>query len=310
MKKQPFLILLIFAVFSFGGPVLAASKGPEVSTRGYSIFEGTMADMTYPQIEKAAKEKAIVLFPTGVIEEHGPAMPLGTDTYEAYINAKLVKAQLEKKGIQTLIAPPFYWGINSETGSFGGSFHSREETVISVLWDAMASLKRWGFENVFFVNQHNGADHIRAILRAVQKARVDTGIRAYFILDGGLAKRLGFTGKEPYILIPKSTPQPPSKYVEVHAGGREMSMMWYYFPELVDLEIWKTLKSTDLTSQDLDVWRRGWEEARKVMPQGFFGDPTTATLEGGKNSMEEIGKRFAELIEVFLKGEYQPPEMK
>ena len=72
------------------------------------------------------------------------------DTYEGYIKAKLLKMELEKRGIQALIAPPFYWGINTATGSFPGSFSSREETVINVLWDAMASLKRWGLENVFW----------------------------------------------------------------------------------------------------------------------------------------------------------------
>ena len=137
--------------------------------------------MTFPQIEKAAKEKAIVIFPIGVIEEHGPALPLATDTYEGYVKAKLLKGELAKRGIQALIAPPFYWGINSATGSFAGSFTSREETVVNVLWDALASLKRWGFENVFFVNNHGDADHNLAVLAAIRKARLDTGIRAYYV---------------------------------------------------------------------------------------------------------------------------------
>ena len=98
-------MLLVIGLLS-SGALLAASKGPDVTTRAYSIFDGTMVDMTYPEIEKAAQEKAIVLFPTGVIEEHGPALPLGVDTYEAYVKAKLLKAELEKKGIRVLIAPP------------------------------------------------------------------------------------------------------------------------------------------------------------------------------------------------------------
>jgi hypothetical protein len=100
-------LLLLLGLLS-SGDLYAASKGPEITTKGYSIFDGTMVDMTYPEIEKAAQEKAIVLFPTGVIEEHGPHLPLGVDTYEAYIKAKLLKAELEKKGIRALIAPPFY----------------------------------------------------------------------------------------------------------------------------------------------------------------------------------------------------------
>ncbi len=87
-------------------------------------------------------------------------------------------------------------------------------------------------------------------------------------------------------------------------------MMWYYFPELVNLEIWKTLKSTDLNVQDLMVWRRGWQDAKRVTPLGYFGDPTDASPERGKKSVEEYGRRVSELIEKFLSGTYQPPGMK
>lgn len=56
---------------------------------GYSIFEKTMADMTWQEVEKASKENQIVLFPLGVIEEHGPHLPLGTDSYWSYASCKL-----------------------------------------------------------------------------------------------------------------------------------------------------------------------------------------------------------------------------
>lgn len=55
---------------------------------GYSIFSDTMADMTFLQIEQAAQEKQVVLFPIAVIEEHGPHLPLGTDVYLTYQFAK------------------------------------------------------------------------------------------------------------------------------------------------------------------------------------------------------------------------------
>jgi creatinine amidohydrolase len=302
-------LLLLMGLLS-SGDLLAAPQGPDVTTKGYSIFDGTMVDMTYPEIEKAAQEKAIVLFPTGVIEEHGPHLPLGVDTYEAYIKAKLLKAELEKKGIRALIAPPFYWGINMATASFAGSFTMREETMINVLWDALASLKRWGLENVFFVNNHNDADHNSTLLTAIRKARIETGTRAYYVIDDGLAKRLGLTGKEAYVLLYRAAPPPPSKFVEVHAGGGETSIMWYYFPDLVRVDIWKTLKSTDKTVQDLNIWRRGWDDGRRVTPQGIFGDPTTASPEKGQGAYNEYVAAAATVIEAQLKGQYQPVELK
>ena len=285
-------------------------KSSEVTPKGYSVFDGTMADMTYLQIEKAAEERLPILIPVGVIEEHGPHLPLGVDVYGAYVIAKTVRANLENKGVQALIAPPFFWGMNHCTGSFAGSFTVREETMISLFWDIMASLRRWGFERVFIINHHYDRDHTRVLNKAIQKARLDTGIGVYWPLDDFMAKNIGFTGSEPYLLIYKAPPRPSSNFIEIHAERYETSFMLHYFPNLVDGDVLKSLKSTDLTVQDLKVWMRGWEEARRITPQGFFGDPGAASAEYGRRAVEEFGETAADLIGTFLRGEYQPPEMK
>ncbi len=74
------------------------------------------------QTKEAARQGTLVLFPAGVIEEHGPHLPLAVDVYGSYLQSRMVKSELEKRGIKSLIAPAFYWGINVATGSFGGSF--------------------------------------------------------------------------------------------------------------------------------------------------------------------------------------------
>ena len=75
---------------------------------GYSLFDETMVDMAWPEIEKAAQEGAIVLLPTGVIEEHGPHMGLAVDIYLAYILCKLTRRELESKSIKThILFTPF-----------------------------------------------------------------------------------------------------------------------------------------------------------------------------------------------------------
>ncbi|MFB3886746.1 MAG: creatininase family protein [Thermodesulfobacteriota bacterium] len=246
--------------------------------RKANIFEDTMAHMTYVQIEEAAREAAVVLFPVGVIEEHGPHLPLAVDVYASCLQSRAVKSELKKRGIDSLIAPPFYWGINIATGSFGGSFTCREETMISVLSDAMASLKNWGFRQIFFINHHMDGRHSKALDKAIQKARAEIGIEAYWIIDQFFLKPLGFKGNEPHLLIHKNVLPfvPTSPHLNIHAEGYETSLMWCYFPELVDLKVWKTLKPTNLTVDDLLVWQKGGMEARKVTPLGYFGDPTPA----------------------------------
>jgi len=275
-----------------------------------NIFEETMAHMTYVQIEEAAREGSIVLFPVGVIEEHGPHLPLAVDVYGSYLQSRMVKSELERKGIKSLIAPPFYWGINVATGSFGGSFSCREETMISVLFDAMSSLKKWGFDRIFFINHHMDGGHMKALNQAIQKARNEIGMGIYLVIDHFFAKGLGPKADEPHLLVYESLfpSGPPSRHLNIHAEGHETSFMWHYLPELVNEEVWKTLKPTDLSFDDFLVWVRGGTEARKVTPQGYFGDPTTASPERGREEMESYGRRVAGVIEAFLQDRYFPPK--
>jgi creatinine amidohydrolase len=272
-----------------------------------NIFEETMVHMTYVQIEEAAREGTIVLFPAGVIEEHGPHLPLGVDVYGSYLQSRMVKSELERKGIKSLIAPPFYWGINVATGSFGGSFSCREETMISVLFDAMSSLKKWGFDRIFFINHHMDGGHMKALNQAIQKARNEIGMGIYLVIDQFFA---GPKADEPHLLVYESLfpSGPPSRYLNIHAEGHETSFIWHYLPELVNEEVWKTLKPTDLSFDDFLVWVKGGTEARKVTPQGYFGDPTTASPERGREEMESYGRRAAGVIEDFLQDRYCPPQ--
>ena len=83
--------------------------------------------------------------------------------------------------------------------------------------------------------------------------------------------------------------------------------MWHYFPALVNLEVLKTLKPTNLAFKDLLVWTKGGKEAREVTPRGYFGDPTTASPERGRKEMEAHGKAVAGVIEAFLQGHYSLP---
>lgn len=81
--------------------------------------------MTYQQVEEAAARGLPVLFPIAVIEEHGPHLPLATDTYIAHEMCMSAKRGLAALGQSSLVAPPLYWGINRATSGFAGSFTVR-----------------------------------------------------------------------------------------------------------------------------------------------------------------------------------------
>ena len=109
-------------------------------TGGYSIFHGTMADLPYPAVEAAAAAGAGVLVPSGVIEQHGPHLPLGTDAYAAYLLCRRLAEELAARGRQVLIAPPLFWGVNHVSASFAGTFRTRPETAAALHDDVLDSL--------------------------------------------------------------------------------------------------------------------------------------------------------------------------
>lgn len=80
-----------------------------MSSGGYSVFHDTMADMTYPEVVEAAGWDALVLWGLGVIEQHGPHLPLGTDVYMAAALLRRVRQLLKDRGVPSITMPPFYW---------------------------------------------------------------------------------------------------------------------------------------------------------------------------------------------------------
>ncbi len=138
-----------------------------LTSGGYSIFNETMVDMTWQEIEKAVEEGAIVLLNTAVIEEHGPHMVCGIDSYLGSLWCKLTRRKLEALGVSTVTAPPFYWGINRSSHVFPGTFTVQDGTLESVLHDTFESLKSWGFDRVFTINSHGDGAHNAVIIETI-----------------------------------------------------------------------------------------------------------------------------------------------
>ena len=268
--------------------------------KSYSIFHETMVDMTWQEVEKAAKDGAIILLNTAVIEEHGPHMVNGIDSYLGYIWCKLTRRKLESKGIKTLIAPPFYWGINKSNNDFPGTFTVREETLEAVLYDTLSSLKSWGFTRIFNINSHGDGYHGKVIVETLDKASKTLNIDACFLLSEERAKRTPFSGEEPHILFFKSPEleKTPPKYMDVHAGWLETGMVAGYLPGLVNVELARTLKPTRLTWDDAARWIKS---VRKVTPLGYAGDPAAFDMEEAKKYVEELTSNMADAIAKELK---------
>ena len=263
---------------------------------GYSVFHQTIADMTFPELVKAAEEGAVVLWGLGVIEQHGPHLPLGTDVYMPMALLRRVRVLLGERGVKSVIMPPFYYGVNHVTGMFPGSFEVRPQIMIELMIDLIKSLKKDSFGTLFCISGHGDALHNRTLLEGVQRGADESGIAAYFVGAPSFFKRLGFDAAEPRLLATATEVERKTPFFDIHAGAVETSPMWAIYPDLVRTELLPKLKSTDFGPADMDEWRQGRENALRKTPQGYLGDPSASDPVWGAQLMEQHAQIVAEAI--------------
>ncbi len=265
---------------------------------GYSIFTDTMVDLPWTEVEKQIKDGAIVLFPTGVIEAHGPHLDLAVDVYGSYQTCVLTKQALELQGVKVLIAPPFYWGINKMTGAFPGSFTVRKSTMKALIFDILDSLDKWGVTNVFNINHHGDPDHCDTLFDAIKEAHLNLKLNAISVITEREVKGYNLEGEDHILYTVSKASENTSPYFDIHAGAFETSMMYKYFRNQVDTELAKKLLPTNLDYNGLIKWREGYEASRLVTPLAYFGAP--ADFEKEYTEMQESSNAIASVILNYL----------
>lgn len=271
---------------------------------GYSVFAHTMADMTWTDVETAIQTGAVILLPSGPMEEQGPHLPLATDLYMSYAICTRLRDALAVRGIPALIAPPYYWGINYVTGGFPGSFTVRAETMKAILFDLMACLERWGARHMFLADLHGDPHHRRALLESLLAARQQLNLDPRILISQWEAAEAGLAEtRDPVLVfevdIPSDTPPGPPD--DVHAGAFATATMHRHFSALVNLDLAGALPPTDLTFRDVPSWQRGGEAARRLTPAGYFGSPGKfAEAAAVPDFITEYARFAATRIEAYL----------
>jgi creatinine amidohydrolase len=266
---------------------------PDGARGGYSPFHETIADMTLPELQAEIAAGAVALWGLGVIEEHGPHLPLGTDAYLPHAQLRRVRGLLRARGLGAVLIPPFYWGVNHVTRSFVGSIHVRPEVMVELVADVLQSLGKDGFRAVFCISGQGDAAHNRALADGVRRGRA-AGVDAYFVLGQAVLERLGLDPDPAFVTTP--SPPPAGDYLDVHAGRWETSVMWAAYPDLVRADIVPTLRRTELTLADLAEWRKGGPHAVEKTPAGYLGDPAAADPASGLVALERDSAAIAEAI--------------
>jgi creatinine amidohydrolase/Fe(II)-dependent formamide hydrolase-like protein len=276
------IMSIVCVVCGSASPVLAQAtpRGSSAAARS-NIYK--LDELTWPQIDALDRDRTLFILPVGMIEEHGPHLPVGADTfgvtYEADGAAKRVSRALPEWNI--VMMPPIHYG-HSGANRLGdmpihpGTYAVRQATLRSLVADVGGQVAQNGFKWIFVMNGHGAPTHNIAINEACD-----------FVSETFRVTMLHLTGLfRADAAIQSTGARINAKYfsaaalssfgLDVHAGVGETSGMLAVRPDLVR-STYKTLPSRA---------GRSLEELRDIATtsgwQGYFSSPARATAEHGR----------------------------
>ncbi|KJK50353.1 creatinine amidohydrolase [Lentzea aerocolonigenes] len=155
------------------------------------------------------RDQRIAVLPVGSTEQHGPHLPLATDSVIAWTIAKEIS---EAHGVRLL--PPVQFSCSQEHADWPGTVSISASTLISVVNDIADSLRRNGVEHVVLVNGHGGNYVLSNI---VQEGR-------------NLAL---FPGRDDWANAREKAGIETSAFSDMHAGELETSILLHAHPDLI-----------------------------------------------------------------------------
>ncbi|MBI2337687.1 creatininase family protein [Candidatus Daviesbacteria bacterium] len=233
-------------------------------------------ELTWEEVAEYLKKNDIVIIPTGSTEEHGPAGPLGVDTYAAIA---LAEDAAKKTGV--LVTPPVWFGDSSHHGGFAGTISLRPQTLIAVISDMARSLARAGFKKIIIINGHKAAN-LPALLTAVKE------LHEYELPD------IFFAVIDPWKIARKISSE-LKETNEHHSGELEISHVWYKYPHLIKRKkltknkinfrkIFGKYSNDDLFGPAEEIIDMPWNsfEQKAFAPSGSFSASVKASPKKGK----------------------------
>ncbi|WGX97291.1 mycofactocin biosynthesis peptidyl-dipeptidase MftE [Nocardioides sp. L-11A] len=192
---------------------------------------------------------ATVLVPVGSIEQHGPHLPLDTDTVIATAVATEVARLLTLRDLDILVAPALAYGSSGEHQDFPGTSSVGTEVLRQVVVELTRSMRTWA-ARVVFVNAHGGNG---AALRGAVRQLTEEGHDVSWVACA-------------------------TEDVDLHAGRTETSLMLHLAPWHVRLDRAEA-GNTGSLEELLPAMIAGGVKA--VSPNGVLGDPEGASADEG-----------------------------
>ncbi len=204
------------------------------------------------------------LLPFGILEKHGPHLPLGTDLLDVRY-AALHAAEQE----YAVVFPEYYFGQIFEARHEPGTVAYSRQLQLQLLQETTDEMARNGCKKVIIVNGHGGNEHLLPFFAQSQLETPHDYV--VYVLAG--------------VETPPGGPKAKSTGPDWHAGEAETSAMLIAHPELVHPDRAKTESGADRGRQKLpeNLYTGIWWYAR--FPNHYSGDGSLATREFGQFKM-------------------------
>jgi len=221
-------------------------------------------ELTAADFQSAIEQsKGTCLLPFGILEKHGPHLPLGTDLLDVRYVA-LNAAQQE----YALVFPQYYFGQIFEAKHQPGTVAYSARLQLDLLQETTDEMARNGCQKIIIVNGHGGNEHLLP-----------------FFAQSQLEKPHDYVV---YVMGIVASPGGPAKKtaVDMHAGESETSKMLISSPNLVHIDRTNQESGADQARLKLpDTLYTGiWWYAS--FPNHYSGDGAAATRELGEFEMK------------------------
>lgn len=250
-----------------------------------------LAKLNSRQFGRLNLEEAVALIPMGLIEEHGPHLPLGTDTFIVNGALRHIIDEVSRRwqDQEFIILPGIEWGtqpvddlVLETTTENRTSFHSipiASQVLRSLIVDIGRAAVKRGLRYIFLVNRHGGPLHIESIEQACRFVREVDVASMFHVRLGTNGERL----REAWEHMTKEEKEALGEGFldliehEIHAGFIETSAMLFLYPELVD-PIYTGLPDIPVPEHE-SIYRIPNE---KTDWMGYFGYPSKALRSFGR----------------------------
>ena len=230
-------------------------------------------NLTMPGFEALRQETQTVILPLGSLEEHGPHLPLGTDTFHALEVARRV-ARLRP----VVVAPPLFYGMCRSTREHPGTVSISGDALRAMLLALGREFCRQGWRNLVFISGHAGGTHISAIVEAAERLLEELPeVRIAVVNLLELLREV--LAEQPTLVKTRG---------DSHAGEVETAIMMAAYPDLVRgsaPEEWPRFPKYLLV-----------RDKRRYWPGGVWGNPALATAAQGETILAAETERLSKLI--------------